>query len=1148
MVILKKSAKMMRKALSILLAVALLMSVCTVMLSTFASAYTTYTPKVTELTFDNGKGAACFRNATVTYKGYVDDPDPDYAGDKAVYMETPNSNSPMLVLGSSSETDTVESGTQNIDSYKFETDRTYTVSFKYKLAAGYTGDSARLDALGFYSVNSATNTAGKQYNSSSIISQIVVNRDEINETDWTPVADKDGVYTLNADSAWKEVTITFKRPSDYADSFGIILLGYQGGARKIYFDDIVITDANAATPKTVETTNTYVYNFIDDETGAPVYNAVGKTIDYTSDKTLTTDDRGLIVSTSSAIGNGGGNLTGEKLGILLKDPDVNLGDANGYLKLEANTDYGIVFKYKVLNKQDIIDNNPSYAENESFRFHLTCTKTATPSLSGNSTGTSLAGGLGSSDLFRTTNDRTNLVTVSDDGWRYFHFEFSGSDFFTRGSSYVSEGMYICFNVGAGAAYDRPVEFLIESATVTATKCETKHTYNTAEYSRISFKENHSNDIYGVQYLTPGDKLVAPKGYTYFNVTNGAKITTVPTSDATVVLRPDAGKYVYDFTDAQAVTTYSSMTHNNFSNKLGTDQGTNVANAGGKPSQVVAGEGMYLTSTTGNPTGTTSYGWSHKAYIADTDNPLGKNGFLAVEAGYLYYVDVEFSPVVDNYSQYAGTKYIAVALSNGTNSNGTLGETQRSVSYLAIAKDGGVQHVTASIDGDEKFTGRDDPQFGGDVTDRPIAGANITIALSANATVLITKVTVYMIDKNSDKVFLSKDNGEYELATEGVTLVTAPNSANSASIGWFDDSGVKQTTVPAGDFVSLTSKYASEVYNFDTQSGDLYLPRKAAQGNWIYEFETDATEHGDVLKLTTNQTGGTTILFAVPSASGLGNTSPYRMTQGVKHRVTFDVKRVAANIPEGKDDAIQIYRASEAGVGAGGNKTRVKTLNYTTKDLDVWQTISFEFTPTDLSNGQNILLIGFGTGSKADENLDYNAQVCFDNVKIELVDYEIYSKPAAGVKSSIRKVSGTGEAYVSAGVRFRATLDSTTINDASEIGFVVIPETYAQSDPDWYLMKSNGSLTNTNAKRAFVKNIDTGTEVVYNTNPDGSKDYQLILTGLTQEGAPGNLCGTKFVAVLFIKTGDTYSYQFVRSVSYNEVKQMYTDAGLSTEGY
>lgn len=1142
----KKSAKMMRKALSILLAVALLMSVCTVMLSTFASAYTTYTPKVTELTFDNGKGAACFRNATVTYKGYVDDPDPDYAGDKAVYMETPNNNSPMLVLGSSSETDTVESGTQNIDSYKFETDRTYTVSFKYKLAAGYTGDSARLDALGFYSVNSATNTAGKQYNSSSIISQIVVNRDEINETDWTPVADKDGVYTLNADSAWKEVTITFKRPSDYADSFGIILLGYQGdGARKIYFDDIVITDANAATPKTVETTNTYVYNFIDDETGAPVYNAFGKTIDYTSDKTLTTDDRGLIVSTSSAIGNGGGNLTGDKLGILLKDPDVNLGDANGYLKLEANTDYGIVFKYKVLNKQDIIDNNPSYAENESFRFHLTCTKTATPSLSGNSTGTSLAGGLGSSDLFRTTNDRTNLVTVSDDGWRYFHFEFSGSDFFTRGDSYVSEGMYICFNVGAGATYNMPVEFLIESATVTATKCETKHTYNTAEYSRISFKESHSNDIYGVQYLTPGDELVAPKGYTYFNVTNGAKITTVPTSDATVVLRPDAGKYVYDFTDAQAVTTYSSMTHNNFSNMIGTTQGTNVANAGGKPSEVVDGKGMYFTSTTGNPTGT-SYDWVHKAYIADTDNPLGKNGFLAVESGYLYYVDVEFSPVVDNYSQYAATKYIAVALSTGKYSNGTLAETQRPVSYVAIAKDGGVQHVTASIDGDEKFTGKDEPQFGGDVTDRPIAGANITIALSANATVLITKVTVYMIDKNSDKVFLSKDNGEYELATEGVTLVTAPNSANSASIGWFDDSGVKQTTVPAGDFVSLTSKYASEVYNFDTQSGDLYLPRNAAQGNWIYEFETDATEHGDVLKLTTNQTGGTTILFAVPSASGLGNTSPYRMTQGVKYRVTFDVKRVAANVVEGGDDAIQIYRASEAGVGAGGNKTGVKTLNYTTKDLDVWQTISYEFTPTDLSNGQNILLIGIGTGAKADTELAYNAQVYFDNVKIELVDYEIYSKPAAGVKSSIRKVSGEGENYQSAGVRFRATLDNTTIAGASEIGFVVIPETYAQSDPDWYVM-SNGSPVNKNAKRAFVKNTATKTEVVYNDN-GATKDYQLILTGLTQEGVDGNLCGTKFVAVLFIKTGDTYSYQFVRSVSYNEVKQMYADAGLSTEGY
>ena len=150
---------------------------------------------------------------------------------------------------------------------------------------------------------------------------------------------------------------------------------------------------------------------------------------------------------------------------------------------------------------------------------------------------------------------------------------------------------------------------------------------------------------------------------------------------------------------------------------------------------------------------------------------------------------------------------------------------------------------------------------------------------------------------------------------------------------------------------------------------------------------------------------------------------------------------------------------------------------------------------------------------------------FDNFKIVKRDIgEIKSN----TQVSVRKESGSGENYVSAGLRFKNCLPNDVVAAADEIGFVVIPSSMAVTAPNsWYKLDGTGSA---NAKTVVCKK--PGYNWIYEKTITDTY-YQLVLTGLSTENG-STAYNRRFSAVMYVKNGDTYTYHALGETAYNQV--------------
>ena len=150
---------------------------------------------------------------------------------------------------------------------------------------------------------------------------------------------------------------------------------------------------------------------------------------------------------------------------------------------------------------------------------------------------------------------------------------------------------------------------------------------------------------------------------------------------------------------------------------------------------------------------------------------------------------------------------------------------------------------------------------------------------------------------------------------------------------------------------------------------------------------------------------------------------------------------------------------------------------------------------------------------------------FDNLKI-VKSSKVELKDNTQV--SRRQASGSGENYVSAGLRFKNSLPNDVVAAADEIGFVVIPSSMAVTAPDtWYKMDGTGSAS---AQTVVCKNA-TMNQMYERTASETY--YQLVLTGLSTESGK-TAYNRRFSAVLYVKNGDTYTYHALGETSYNQV--------------
>lgn len=122
-------------------------------------------------------------------------------------------------------------------------------------------------------------------------------------------------------------------------------------------------------------------------------------------------------------------------------------------------------------------------------------------------------------------------------------------------------------------------------------------------------------------------------------------------------------------------------------------------------------------------------------------------------------------------------------------------------------------------------------------------------------------------------------------------------------------------------------------------------------------------------------------------------------------------------------------------------------------------------------------------------------------------------------SSIREESGSGDTYKSAAIRFRARIEKSIVDNATEAGFIIVPTGYA--------VDSNLALT------AVFKNSEKN--IIYEDTYPEYYDYQVLLFGLTKEGQEKSLCGLQLDVYLYYEVdGVTNYYGETYADSYNEV--------------
>lgn len=122
-------------------------------------------------------------------------------------------------------------------------------------------------------------------------------------------------------------------------------------------------------------------------------------------------------------------------------------------------------------------------------------------------------------------------------------------------------------------------------------------------------------------------------------------------------------------------------------------------------------------------------------------------------------------------------------------------------------------------------------------------------------------------------------------------------------------------------------------------------------------------------------------------------------------------------------------------------------------------------------------------------------------------------------------------YQSAGIRFRARVSASTVANATEIGYIIVP-TKAITDKEVDSVEAYMALGGGVEAKGIAKKDDK--HIIYTELGENFYDYQAVLTGLTNEAGTKNLTNLELSVALYITTAEgTEYFEVDRSVKYSD---------------
>lgn len=317
-----------RKVVSIVCAVALLLSLCAVSLTGVGQAFkATDTPVggTLKLTFDGNKGVSDTSNRTnCNYD--VDPADPNNA---VFRLRTNSSDSPNLEIGK----DANVSAYNGADAFTLQPDTQYVIAFKYKFAKGSYRNTNSLDIKLYTGVQSGWNPN---------VSKTELRCESVIASADNGTADSQGRFVLNEATEWQTFKyVLYTDRTVTKDNLYITLPNDQGsntGNVTCYIDDFTIDVVDESSGEDMMN-NHFVFNYRNDTTGEVWAPNNHKILANSNTGASYVDAAGLHFTGSHSSAKDNSDAWRHVCGVY----DV---DNGGFLQFKEKTMYAITVKYK----------------------------------------------------------------------------------------------------------------------------------------------------------------------------------------------------------------------------------------------------------------------------------------------------------------------------------------------------------------------------------------------------------------------------------------------------------------------------------------------------------------------------------------------------------------------------------------------------------------------------------------------------------------------------------------------------------------------------------------------------------------------------------------------------------------------------------
>lgn len=404
-------------------------------------------------------------------------------------------------------------------------------------------------------------------------------------------------------------------------------------------------------------------------------------------------------------------------------------------------------------------------------------------------------------------------------------------------------------------------------------------------------------------------------------------------------------------------------------------------------------------------------------------------------------------------------------------------------------------------------------------------AGVSATTSPAVTIHSAKI-VEVLPEASAIVEYDENDYDFEVidasAFKGMTL-PRPKTTEEGKIGagWVDNTGKPVSVLPDTDFLQvLYPVYKKEVFDFDKGQGYYDPADKFGKGAYLNTLFPEKYDPVNKENSTNTAIRWDEMFWGKPNPNSPlqwlnSNLSYLSFTLFGDEKVPFELKPnttyklsldyLVYDLGEKAALGMHIRYVSAGQIGNGeGTSIITPTISTVVSEGNDWDKYTIEFTtPDDISDQPYLSLLFHNSGkrfsasdeNKFDESYDQVAnwgRAYIDNIVVEEISTVGLDANVEKSFSSIRPEDATdAENPVTSALRVSAAISKDVANAAQEIGFIALPT--AKATANWYKFDENGKLAD---KVVSVKVKDTANGLL-NTTGEQLKDSEgNVITELT----------------------------------------------------